>query len=118
MFLLAAAPLAPFSARAQALGRIVSASVFPNPFDSRVKSAAVVYELDADSAVTLTIYDLFGRRVFERSFAAGAPGGRRGDNKTAWNGSGDGGGKVSKGIYFAVLRGASNLEVIKVGVVH
>jgi hypothetical protein len=118
MALLAAAPLAPFSFASGSFGKILSATVYPNPFDSRGKNATIEYRLDADSPVALTVYNVFGRRVLERTFAPAASGGRRGVNRVFWDGKGASGIKVSKGIYLTVIRAGKNLEILKVGVIH
>lgn len=111
------APLAAFSAPAQ--GHVlVEASCFPNPFDSRRAPATVRWTLASDAPVEVVVHSVFGARLWRRTFAAGAPGGRPGLNEVSWDGADDSGRKLSKGLYLLVLRAGGERRVVKVGVRH
>ena len=94
-----------------------SVSAFPNPFDSRTRTASIVYTLSQASETTIDIFDLFGRLVTRKSFSAGANGGLAGVNVVQWDGSGDGG-KVSMGVYLCVIRSGGAKSVLRLGVIH
>lgn len=114
---LALAPLAAFSAPAPG-GILVDASCFPNPFDSRKANATLRWSLAADAPVEAAVHSVFGARLWSRRFAAGAAGGRAGVNETSWDGTGEGGRKLAKGLYLVVLRAGAETRVVKVGVRH
>ena len=69
----------------------------PNPFRADTR---IAFDLPTDSAVTLEIYDIRGRRVrvLERSRLAA------GTHETAWNGRDDAGRSVAAGVYLVRLR--------------
>lgn len=106
---LALAPLVAFSAPSPSL--LTDASCFPNPFDSRKTNATVRWTLAAPAPVELTVHTVFGARVWSRNVPAGT-------NETAWDGTGDNGRKLSKGMYLLVLRAGGERKVVKVGVRH
>ena len=102
------APLVAFSAPPS--GKVlVDASCFPNPFDSRKTNATVRWTLAAPAPVELTVHTVFGAKVWSRSVPAGVI-------ETAWDGAGDDGRKLSKGMYLLVLRAGGERRVVKVGV--
>ncbi len=73
-------------------------TAFPNPFNPRTD---LRFELDAETELSLAVYDLSGRRL--RTLAAG-----RLDAGTAqftWDGRDDGGRSLASGVYFARLVG-------------
>ena len=114
---LAAAPLAAFSAAGPA-GLISEAASYPNPFDARTGATKLRWTLGADAAVELSVFTVYGARVWTRSFPAGAAGARAGVNEAAWDGTDAAGRKVSKGLYLAVVRAGGERAVVKVGVRH
>jgi flagellar hook assembly protein FlgD len=95
------------------LAPISDASVYPNPFDSRVKTGTIAFTLNSNSAVSITIYDAFGRKVKSLGLAGVA-----GANSIAWDGTGSSGGKVSMGMYICVIKAGGNTTILKVGVKH
>lgn len=115
---LAAAPFVAFSVSAQTIDHLGALSVYPNPFDSRQKAATIEYTLDAPAEVSIDLYNLFGNEVQAWSYAAGAIGGRRGVNRQLWKGRNAHGTRVSKGIYFAVVRAGGARRVRMIGVIH
>lgn len=98
----------------------------PNPFDSRRPGLAgetqIRYTLASDSAVKITIYDLFGVEVKRWAFNAGDAGGRAGDNGFLWDGCNAAGQKVAKGGYIASIEADSPSGSFttrrKIGVIH
>src|SRR5688572_19206838 len=73
----------------------------PNPFDSRKGGpegqTRILYTLDQNLPVQVTLYDLLGFRVRRWDFPAGQEGGRLGHNEFVWDGTNERGQKVSKG---------------------
>lgn len=98
----------------------------PNPFDSRKAgiegTTQISFTLTTDSNVSITLYDLFGRRVRDWSFHAGDAGGRQGTNQLLWDGTNESGRKVAKGGYLAQIEveGSSGVATVllKIGVIH
>lgn len=99
-------------------GPLSEVSAFPNPFDSRTRHTTIRYRLSEDSRVRIIVYNVYGRLVREWTFYAGLPGGRRGVNLMAWDGTDRIGRKVSKGIYPAVIWTGKGRTVMKIGVRH
>ncbi len=79
----------------------------PNPMGAT--GATFAFYLPADSPVTLTIYDISGRRV--KTVASGSLSG--GYHEILWDGGSDTGAAVSHGIYFYVLQTPDRREVRK-----
>ena len=103
------------------LKTISSVSNYPNPFDSRKEKTTITYLLNGDSEVSIKIYDLFGYKVAEFSYAAGTPGGSFGVNNVEWDGTDGSGQRVSKGGYVAVIQAKGDKVVSvnrKIGVIH
>lgn len=98
----------------------------PNPFDSRKAGlegmTQISYNLAQDAPVTITLYDLLGRRVRDWTFHSGDAGGRQGTNQFLWDGTNEAGQKVSKGGYLAQVEVEANQSVatvlLKIGVIH
>jgi len=78
---------------------IDSFDVYPNPFDPAAGNLTFEYVLGADSDVTVTIYDLFGRLV--REFK---PVGARGMNRSSWDGRNGEGSAVGNGGYVVRIK--------------
>jgi hypothetical protein len=71
---------------------------YPNPFNPRT---TISYELPDEQEVTLTVYDVAGRRVrslLDGSFQAA------GLHAVQWDGRDDTGERVSSGIYYSRLK--------------
>jgi hypothetical protein len=98
----------------------------PNPFDSRKGGpegqTRILYSLDRDVAVQVTLYDLLGFRVRQWDFQAGQEGGRQGQNQFSWDGTNERGQKVSKGGYIAHIEIETPegfvTAIRKIGVIH
>ncbi|MDW7973352.1 MAG: hypothetical protein RMI01_09170, partial [Thermodesulfovibrio sp.] len=104
-------------------------SNYPNPVDIRLGGEEgrtyIVYILNQDAEVTLTIYDLLGFKVREWVFKPGQEGGKKGANRVpegGWDGTNEKGQKVAKGGYIAQIKVKSNKGVItairKIGVIR
>ena len=74
-------------------------SLFPNPMDPNASPVTIQYTLGADSDVTITIVDLFGRTVRELKVARGSTGGARGQDRQTWDGRNGVGDVVGNGGY-------------------
>jgi glucuronoarabinoxylan endo-1,4-beta-xylanase len=70
---------------------------YPNPFST---STAISYQINKQSDVTVTVYDILGREI--RTFAAGDQG--AGPHGVLWDGKNNAGEIVSRGVYFYQLR--------------
>ncbi len=105
---------------------ISSVSNFPNPVDTRkggeLAKTNIVYILNQDAEVTITLYDLLGYLVNSWTFAAGSQGGSKGANRVQWDGSNGSGMKVAKGGYIAQIKVKSDQGVVtairKIGIIH
>jgi hypothetical protein len=105
---------------------ISSVSNYPNPVDTRKggeeAKTSIVYVLNQDAEVGITIYDLLGYEVMAWNFSAGSEGGRKGANRILWDGSNGMGDKVGKGGYIAQIRVKSDKGLVtairKIGVIH
>jgi predicted outer membrane repeat protein len=69
---------------------------FPNPFNP---STTIFYYLPADSPVTLSVYDVAGRRIADLVGRAE----KKGRHSVTWNGTDERGSSVASGIYFSRL---------------
>jgi hypothetical protein len=108
-------------------GSIISGvSNYPNPVDTRKGGPAgktmITYTLNANSDVTINIYDALGYLVKSISASAGSQGGMEGMNFVQWDGHNDAGISVSKGGYIARIRvkspGGEATAIRKIGVIH
>ncbi|MCX5788846.1 MAG: hypothetical protein NTX64_10130, partial [Elusimicrobia bacterium] len=72
-------------------GQISNVSSYPNPVDSRVAPATIVYTLSASADTELQVVDAFGVKVRGMKFGAGSQGGKAGLNSVSWDGSDDSG---------------------------
>jgi hypothetical protein len=105
---------------------ISSVSNYPNPVDTRKggeeAKTNIVYILNQDAEVTITLYDLLGYEVMTWTFSPGSEGGRKGANRVQWDGSNGSGDKVAKGGYIAQIRVKSDRGIVtairKIGVIH
>ncbi|KAA3613867.1 MAG: hypothetical protein DWQ05_16460 [Calditrichaeota bacterium] len=90
---------------------------YPNPFGQESKTTRIDYYLAEDADVTLTVYDLFGRKVWKTEYAAGSEGGRgraatAHPNSVEWNGTNGKGQKVGNGGYILVAQARANGKTI------
>ncbi len=80
----------------------------PNPFNAET---TIEYRLRRDSAVTLTVYDLNGRRV--RTLSSGQQ--AAGRHRVVWDGKSDTGTTVSSGVYVVrLVSGSGEQDQIRV----
>jgi M6 family metalloprotease-like protein len=80
---------------------------YPNPFNP---STTIAFELPRREAVSLTIYDVGGRKV--RSLLIGDVR-EPGTHHVEWNGRDDGGGHVASGVYFCQLVTGAHRQSIR-----
>ena len=105
-FVVAAAALAltliaPATLRAQTDARpsVRLEQNFPNPFTPGVSPTIFTYHLDADSRVTLSVFNLIGQEVARLVDRAE----ERGTHRVAWDGADANGNFVPAGFYFYKL---------------
>lgn len=72
---------------------------FPNPFTPGVSPTIFTYHLDADSRVTLSVFNLIGQEVVRLVDRME----ERGTHRVAWDGSDGSGNFVPAGFYFYKL---------------
>ena len=72
---------------------------FPNPFTPGVSPTIFTYHLEADSRITLSVFNLIGQEVVR--LVDGLE--ERGTHRIAWDGSDSNGNYVSAGFYFYKL---------------
>ncbi len=98
-------------------GLVNELASYPNPFDSRKKSATITFVLNQDATVLLKIFDLFGKLVKEWQIA-----GTAGDNTSTWDGTDSGGRKVGAGMYILYVEVQGSNQTVKqrwkIGVIH
>jgi hypothetical protein len=105
---------------------ISSVSNYPNPVDTRKGGeegkTSIVYILNQNAEVNITLYDLLGYSVYSWTFSPGSMGGRMGANRILWDGTNGVGQKVAKGGYIAQIKVKSDKGVVttirKIGVIH
>ncbi|HET7693100.1 MAG TPA: FlgD immunoglobulin-like domain containing protein [Gemmatimonadota bacterium] len=97
--LLVAAPAALRGQTAQERPGLRLEQNFPNPFTPGVSPTIFTYHLDADSRVTLSVYNLIGQEVVR--LVDGPE--DRGTHRVAWDGSDANGNFVPAGFYFYKL---------------
>lgn len=79
---------------------------YPNPFNS---NTTIHYSLPNESAVTITIYDMLGRRV-NQFLSEKQP---SGSHSIRWNGVDSQGNKMSAGIYFYQIQASDFVQTKK-----
>ncbi len=79
---------------------------YPNPFNP---TTTIVYDVPEDSYVTLTIYDLMGRRVYELVSGRVSPG----TYSIIWNGTDANNNSVASGMYLYQLKSGDFVETKK-----
>ncbi len=73
---------------------------YPNPFTS---TTAFAFQVSHTAAVTISIYDLYGRRI--KTLSQTVP---IGYNEIVWTGTDEGGAKVPNGAYLAIFQATGN----------
>ncbi|MCB4791645.1 MAG: hypothetical protein LHV68_07130 [Elusimicrobia bacterium] len=92
-------------------------SNYPNPFKAGVGSTKIRYTLKQDSDVKITIYDLIGGLVLEKSIPRGVPGSSvQGPNEVSWDGRNGSGKIVDIGAYICVVECDGTNMKTKIGV--
>lgn len=89
----------------------VLAQNYPNPFNA---STVIRYELATDGLVTLSIYDVLGRRV--RTLTDGTA--RAGAYTAVWNATDDSNQHVASGLYFYRLQMGDKSEVRRMALIR
>jgi hypothetical protein len=76
----------------------------PNPFRPRHgQPTTIVYTLTTNTDIKLMIYDITGRPVWQRSYAAGTNGGATNENRVTWDGRTDFNEYAGNGAYIYIL---------------
>ena len=84
----------------------------PNPFRPRHgEGTTFKYQLASDASITIMIYDITGRLLWQRVYSAGSQGGRINDNNVLWNGINDFGDYVPNGAYIFLITSGDKILV-------
>lgn len=93
--------------------------VYPNPFNpARGEQTHIDYFLKRDANVTITLYTLLGKRVWNKNIMKGnAQGGHQGTNSILWDGKNGQGATVANGGYICLIKaGGEEKYRFKIGV--
>lgn len=92
---------------------------YPNPFNPDSGTTVIYYELNADTNISLRIYNLCGEEIFSRDYDAGTQGGIQGLNQIVWNGRDDFEQSCASGIYLgAIISGGKILDRFKIAILR
>jgi len=76
----------------------------PNPFRPRHReTTTIIYTLTDDADISLIIYDITGRPIWQRRFLAKTMGGSVNENRVEWNGKSDFGEYAPNGAYIYLI---------------
>jgi len=79
-------------------------SNYPNPFKAGKQETTIIYDLEENAKVTISIYDLLGELVRRIEIPKGTPEkGVGGTNRVFWNGKNERGRVVANGGYYCVM---------------
>jgi flagellar hook assembly protein FlgD len=94
-----------YCVRAFAMGGLIEEYCnYPNPFKAGKQETTIIYDLEEDAKVTISIYDLLGQLVKRIEIPKGTlPEGKQGTNKVSWNGKNERGRVVANGGYYCVV---------------
>ena len=84
----------------------------PNPFRPRHgEGTTFKYQLASDASISIIIYDITGRLLWQRVYSAGSQGGRINFNDVLWNGINDFGDYVPNGAYIFLITSGEKILV-------
>jgi photosystem II stability/assembly factor-like uncharacterized protein len=90
---------------------------YPNPFDSRTKTATITFVLNQQATIDFRIYTLLGGLIKQWTYV-----GQMGPNNLSWDGTDDNGNKVAAGMYIlnadVKTDSDSQKKRWKIGVIH
>jgi hypothetical protein len=90
---------------------------YPNPFSpTNGSTTRIAYFLESPSNVSVKIFDLTGKLVYEKSYSAGEPGADAGAQEVEWDGRNMQGNKVRNGIYVCRIESGSDSATFKIAV--
>jgi flagellar hook assembly protein FlgD len=94
------------SIRGPAPAQRLMLNAYPNPFTS---SILIEYSVSREAAVSLTVYDVEGRKVRNLVTATKS----RGTHSKHWDGRDSRGAAVSSGVYWCVLKASQSTMIRK-----
>jgi hypothetical protein len=99
-------------------GSILSISgsprIVPNPIKPKKGiGATFIYDLSKDTEMSLMLFDITGRKIWQQTFNSGSNGGQMNENRVYWDGKSSFGQYVPNGVYIYIL--SSDKQVIKKG---
>ncbi|MDD4804682.1 MAG: hypothetical protein PHN69_05985 [Candidatus Pacebacteria bacterium] len=96
-------------------------SNYPNPFNSNVIDTTIYYYLNQNMNITIKIYNIFGKKMYERNCFAGETGGSSGANELIWSGVDQSGNKLPMGSYPMVVYETDTKQILDqrvIGIIH
>gem|GEM_PF-2422123 len=100
------------SATVSIIGPVVSTE---NPFNPGVKPTSITYTLSRSTDVTISIFNMRGEKVWERTFPADLTGAKVGPNSIPWDGLTDYKSYVSFGVYIVIITSKSGGSTVVLG---
>jgi hypothetical protein len=101
--------------------KLTGLSNYPNPFNSNLTDTTIYYFLNQDMNITIKIFNIFGKIIWENNFFAGQDGGRAGANEVKWQGIDLSGNKVPMGSYPMLIYELDANKLLNqriIGVIH
>jgi len=94
-----------YCVRSFAMGGLIEGySNYPNPFKAGKQETTIIYDLQENAKVTISIYDLLGELVRRIEIPKGTPEkGVPGTNRVSWDGKNERGIVVANGGYYCVV---------------
>lgn len=89
---------------------------YPNPFIPSNGPTKIAYFLESPSSVTVKIFDLAGKLVYEDEVSAGQAGTSPGPQELTWDGKNMQGTSVRNGVYVCRITAGSNSATFKIAV--
>jgi hypothetical protein len=96
-------------------------SNYPNPFNSNLKDTTIVYFLNQDMDITIKIYNIYGKKVYEKNCFSSENGGSEGNNEIIWDGTDQAGNRLPMGSYPMVIYDGKTKAILDqrvIGVIH
>ncbi len=91
---------------------LTNLSNYPNPFNSNLENTTIYYYLNQNKKISIKIYNIYGKTLYESNYFEGGRGGMAGANEIEWNGTDQMGNKLPLGGYPMIIYDAEAKEVL------
>ena len=71
----------------------------PSPYDPTSGNMMITYDLNTDADVTVSVYNLDGKLLWQNKYLSAGAGGQNGSNSVTWNGVTGFGNTIQTGVY-------------------